>query len=438
MPDSGRPAAGRRWLGAVEGFYGPPFTHSARLELLEWLATHQFNCYAYGPKDDPYHRAQWRVPYPADEAARLGELVQRGAELGLDVALAISPGLDWKQGDEPALVAKLGALHDLGATVLAIAFDDVPPGGAELGDAHGRAVAAAVDALGDRDLRWITCPTDYATPDATPYLRAYVDRLPDGVEVMWTGPSIVSPHLLGADARRLAAQLGRPMLFAENFPVNDGAMSAVLHLGPYPDRSADVVDETTGVFCNLMPRARASRLGLAVAAAFWLDPERDREEAWRSCLDEFPGLEPLARASRGWADDGHGLDPELTAWAQSAAKGDDARLRAYLQSGCRAGLDPALADEIEPWLDQWDVESHAMQLALELLRRRPDRPADVAFVTAELWRRARGLPMQVFGTRWAYYPVTTWVDGSCQALPGALVAGENLTDRLCRLALVGR
>src|SRR5438105_2007354 len=175
--------ASTRWLGAVEGFYGPPFPHEERLELLEWLAGHHFNCYAYAPKDDPYHRRQWRLPYPEQETTQLRELVERGRQLGIDVALAVSPGVDWKEGDDVPLVAKLGTFRDLGATVLAVAFDDVPSGGQQLGDAHGRAVAGAVEALGD-GIRWVTCPTDYAAPVVTPYLEAYVKRLPPDVEVM--------------------------------------------------------------------------------------------------------------------------------------------------------------------------------------------------------------------------------------------------------------
>jgi hyaluronoglucosaminidase len=425
-----------RWLGAVEGFYGPPFAHADRLELIEWLAGHGFNCYGYAPKDDPYHRSRWREPYPTAELDQLAELVDHGVRVGIDVGLTLSPGLDWHEGDESVLIAKLRQFAELGARSLGIAFDDVPPGGAELGAVHGRAIAAAVDAIGT-GVRWLTCPTDYATPDATPYLEAYVAPLTDEIAVLWTGPSIVTPHMRGADARRVAEQLGRPVVFGENFPVNDGAMSAVLHLGPYPDRDADLVAATDGVFCNLMPRARASRVGLAVAAAFWTDPEGDREGAWRAAVAEQPGLQPLARASRAWADDGFGIDAELAGWADAAAAGDADALLAYLRGGCRSGLDPALAEEIAPWLDQWDAESQAMQFAIDVLRHAPDRPADVAFVTSELWKRARGMPMQVFGTRWAYYPVTTWRDGRFHALPEALVTGDNLTDRLCRLALTG-
>jgi hypothetical protein len=428
---------GSRWLGVVEGFYGPPLSHEDRLDLLAWVSRWGFNCYGYAPKDDPLHRRLWRQPYGDDERSRFRQLLARGRELGVEVALVLSPGLDWHEGDEAALVSKLRVFQDLGAEVLGVAWDDVPAGGADLGARHGAAVAAAVNGL-DGGVRWITCPTDYATATVTPYLEAYAAAVPPGVEIMWTGPSIVSPSVTAADAAGLAAGLGRPPLFAENFPVNDGAMSDVLHLGPYPERAAELVGATSGVFCNLMPRSRASWLGLALAARFWTNPEGDREAAWREVVAEIPGLGPLARACRTWACD-PALDRELEAWADAAlaTDGADTRLRDHLHAGCRAGLDPRLADELEPWLNQWDLESQAMQFALELLGRRPGRPADLAFVTSELWRRARNQPAQVFGVRWAYYPVTRWADGGFHAQPEALITGENLTDRLCRAALTG-
>ncbi|MEY2478569.1 MAG: hypothetical protein QOG87_3884 [Actinomycetota bacterium] len=424
-----------RWLGVVEGFYGPPLSHEDRLDLLAWVSRWGFTCYGYAPKDEPLHRQRWREPYGEADQARFGELLARGRELGVEVALVLSPGLDWRVGDEDALVAKMLVFRDLGAEVLGIAWDDVPPGGAELGKAHGLAVAAAVEALDD-GVRWITCPTDYATATVTPYLQEYAAAVPPGVEIMWTGPSIVSPSLTAADADRIADGLGRRPLFAENFPVNDGAMSDVLHLGPYPERPADLVPRTSGVFCNLMPRSRASWPGLALAACFWADPTEDREEAWREVIAEIPGLGPLAKACRSWAD-APDVDAELAEWADAAVAGDDARLWDYLVAGCRDGLDARLAAELEPWLDQWDAESQAMQFAIQLLRQRPGRPAELAFVTSELWRRARKLPAQVFGVRWAYYPVTEWADGRFHAVPDALQTGENLTDRLCRIALTG-
>ncbi|MFA5890319.1 MAG: beta-N-acetylglucosaminidase domain-containing protein [Actinomycetota bacterium] len=441
----------KRWLGAVEGYYGRPLDPRERIDLVRWLGAHGFNTFAHAPKDDPLHRRNWRDPYPAERLAEFAELVAEGERAGVAVAMVVSPGLDWTPGtDEAPLVEKLRSLAATGARALGVAFDDVPPGGAELGSAHAAAVAAAVDGLGD-GFRWVTCPTDYATDVATPYLRSFFAGLPEGVDVMWTGPSIVSPTVDADCAARLGQELGRPLLFAENYPVNDGPMAGVLHLGPYRGRDPRLPEVTTGVFFNFMSFPLASRVGLACGARFWQDPTGDPEAVWRECLREFPGIERLARASRAWIGDPD-PDAEIAGWVdQVIAGGDPQPLIEFLdvdlvkaiaeQPACeslRAELDPALAEEVAAWVDQWEAEAVAMRAAIEVIRTEPARRADYAFATAETWARARHARQQLFGVRWAYYPVTEWRDGSARAVPAALIEGENLTDRLCRFALEGK
>lgn len=419
----------RRWLGAVEGYYGPPLSHEERVELIRWLGTQGFNAYAYAPKDDPLHRERWREPYPEDRRALFRELVAEGRAAGLEVVLVVSPGLDWGDDDEAALAVKLEAFAEDGAQTLGIAFDDVPPGGAQLGAAHASGIAAAVKRLGD-GFEWITCPTDYASDRVTAYLRAYHDGLPDGVEVMWTGPSIVSPRVTGEMAAALGTELGRPLLFAENYPVNDGPMAGVLHLGPYRGRAPDLPAATSGVFFNFMSFPRASRLALAAGARFWRDPTGDPEAIWRECLAASPGLEPLARASRSWIGD-EGPDAGLASAAAAALDGDTAPLKAYIDAGVRDGLEPALAAEIEPWLAQWEAETLAMRYATMWLDE-PDRwGVEGPFAVAEAWARARHSRLQLFGIRWAYYPLVARAGDELLALPEALVTGANLTDLLC-------
>ena len=422
-----------RWLGAVEGYYGPPLGREARLDLVRWLGANGFNAYAHAPKNDPYHRDRWRDPYPPDDAAHLAEVVAAGRTSGVDVVLVVSPGLDWRTGDDEALARKLQALAGLGATALGVAWDDVPAGGADLGAAHGAAVRAAVEAV--PAARWVTCPTDYSATYATPYLRAFCEALPADVDVMWTGPGIVSPHVPEHAAANLAAELGRPLLFAENFPVNDGPMGGMLHLGPYPARPASLVEETRGVLLNFMSRPLASRVGLLAGAAFWTDPEGDREAAWEAAVARFPGLAPLARAARAWVDE-PGPDSDLLGCGLAALEGDG-RLQEYLEGGCRAGLASDLADEVAPWLEQWDTEAAAMLAAIDLWRAPDHEKPEKAQLVALLWGRARLSPYQLFGTRWAYYPVTDRAGDGLVPSANALVAGENLTDILCRAALTG-
>lgn len=353
--------AGRPWLAALEGYYGRPLDPQARVELVRWLPTVGYDAYVHAPKDDPYQRARWREPYPADALESLRAVAGACAEAGIGFGLTISPGLDWHLGDVAdvdRLTRKIESLQPLGPATIGIAWDDTPAGGGGLGADHGAAVATVADRIGRDAVRWFTCPVDYAVSTPTPYLEQFAAALGDGIEIMWTGPSVVTDDLAAEPAVSLAATLGRPLLFAENFPVNDVGMSPALHLGPYPHRAPAAMAATTGTIVNFMSRPRASRVGLALAAAAWLDPSADRVAAWREVIAAEPGLEPLARACRSWLDD-PGPDPELAEWAASAGP-DDRRLHDFLDRGCRDGLDPDLAVEVEPWLVAWEREAAVM------------------------------------------------------------------------------
>jgi hyaluronoglucosaminidase len=419
----------RAWLAALEGYYGPPLSHKERVALVQFLAAHDYDAYAYSPKDDPFAREHWREPYPADELAKFAELVAVCDDAGLELSMTMNPGLDWRVDDPSevdALTAKLEAFKKIGVRGLAVAWDDVPGEGAAVGASHGGAVATAFARLG-ADAEWFTCPVDYAASEPTTYLRAFADALPPEVGIVWTGTGIVSPRLTGADASGLSHALGRELLFGENFPVNDGGMAHVLHLGPYPTRDASFVAATKGAVVNFMHRPRASRVGLAVAARFWRNPEEDRYAAWEAVLAEFPGLEPLARACSSWVDNPE-PDRRLLEW-------DNAELEAFLAPGCRDGLDAALAEEVEPWLAQWEAEATAMQAALWLLG--SDAPVTMEEVGAMAlaWYEARRSETQAFGVRFAYYPVSARDGDRLVSDPVSVVEGTNLTDRLCRRAL---
>lgn len=74
-----------RFRGVVEGFYGTPWSHAARLRQLKFYGENKMNTYIYGPKDDPYHSSpNWRLPYPEKEAKQLKELVEVAKENEVD------------------------------------------------------------------------------------------------------------------------------------------------------------------------------------------------------------------------------------------------------------------------------------------------------------------------------------------------------------------
>jgi hyaluronoglucosaminidase len=420
---------GTDWLGCIEGYYGTPLTHDARRELMSWMSTKSLDVFAYAPKDDPFHRHKWREPHPSESMNELGELIEYGKNCHVAFCYTISPGLDWNEGDEGVLIEKLRSLRALGCESMAILWDDVPPGGTELGETHGRAVARVVEAIDG--VRWWTVGTDYAVGGPTPYLEALCKAVPDEVLVAWTGPYVVPLTISGAEASKLADVLGRKLLLWENFPVNDGPMSSVLHIGPYPERDAALVDASSGLLLNLMPQAKANRIGVTCGAAFWRDPNTDREAVWREALSELPGIEPLARASRSWVGS-PGPDPELVGWMTAAPV--DKRLRSYLEAGCRDGLDAELAEELAPWLDAWDTEAQAMLMCLDVLER-GYRSGPRGIGGGVLWTNARRQEKQVFGIRNAVYPVMQQRGKETTAHPRATAVSENLTDMLARRAV---
>ena len=94
------------WPAALEGCYGPPLSHEQRLTLIRWLPSGGLADYAY----DPFHRDQWRTPYPAGQLVRLAETLAAAQECGIELTLSISPGPDWRgeaEAQSPANVLRV-------------------------------------------------------------------------------------------------------------------------------------------------------------------------------------------------------------------------------------------------------------------------------------------------------------------------------------------
>ena len=414
------------WCGALEGFYGAPFAPADRRSFLTWLGAQGGRDYVYAPKGDPLLRDRWREPFP--DLTWFTNLAAHGAETGVRLSVVLSPGLDWAGEDDiPVLLAKLGSLRDAGIDSLGVAFDDVPRGGEELGRSHGRAVAAAVEAL--PGTRIAACPVDYAVRTATSYLRGFTAVLPPQVDLFWTGPSIVSPTITASDVMTLSRELaGRRLVLADNVPVNDGAMSGVLHLGPYPARDPRIPELTGGLLLNLMPMPLASRIGVAVGLAWWRDPTGDREQQWRHVVAKVPGLLPLARSCRSWLTD-PGADTELRTWALAAVDGDDRRLEDWFAAGCREGLAAAWQAELAPWLTTWELMAFGLGFALGVVRK--GDVVEAAFGVAEARRRMRAPEQQLFGIRDAVYPVTVQDGDLLRPDRAGVVEGHWLADEVC-------
>ena len=133
MPDRQRAALeppGDGFLaGAIEGFYGRPWSAVERLELFDWMAAFGLNTYLYAPKDDLKHRTLWRERYSPEEADALAGTIRDCSTRGLRFIYALSPGLDIRFGsaqDRASLRARVEQMLALGCEHFALLFDDIP------------------------------------------------------------------------------------------------------------------------------------------------------------------------------------------------------------------------------------------------------------------------------------------------------------------------
>jgi hyaluronoglucosaminidase len=262
--------------GIIEGFYGSPWTHEQRLDLIRFCGAEGLNAFVYAPKDDPWHRARWRDPYPEDELTRFAELVAASDRHGVEFAYAIAPGLDLDYGDEEelaTLLAKLDRLRSAGVRSFQLLWDDIESRAGADQAAFSNRVARELGAL-------VVCPVGYAGTGDSEYRRAFAPALDDMIVVYWTGPEVVSLAIareeLDAAVRRFA---GHELLIWDNYPVNDFAPET-LFLGPLRGRDPRLADgRCAGIVANGMLQATASKLALATVAEWARDPDAYEADA---------------------------------------------------------------------------------------------------------------------------------------------------------------
>lgn len=277
-----------RFRGVVEGFYGTPWSHQARLRQLAFYGANKMNTYIYGPKDDPYHSCpNWRKPYPAEEAGQIRELAAVAKENEVDFAWAIHPGQDikWNDEDRNLLLAKFENMYELGVRAFAVFFDDIT--------GEGTNPEKQAELLNDIDNRFvkvkgdvkplIMCPTEYNKSWSDPakgYLATLGTKLNPSVQIMWTGDWVIS-DITGEGLDWVNEKIRRPAYIWWNFPVSDYVRDHLL-MGAVYGLDTHAGNKMSGFMTNPMEHAEASKVAIFSVADYAWNPERfDSDASWR-------------------------------------------------------------------------------------------------------------------------------------------------------------
>jgi hypothetical protein len=285
--------------GIVEGFYGTPWSHADRLDVLRFEGQHGMNLYIYGPKDDPYHRKLWREPYPAEQLKHLSRLEETARENFVDLSFAISPGLSITYSSETdfqTLAHKLENVGKLGITNFALFLDDVPQDLVHpedkarfktLAQAHIQLINRLYDHLKSLSVknRLMVCPTTYTNEWGN---REYIRELGAGVNpeipLNWTGTEVIPRTITAVQAKEWEGYIRRKPLVWDNYPTNDNG-GWWLNLDPLRGRDPDLFTATQGLFSNPMNQAHATLIPLQTVADYlWNPPAYDPERSQRHAL----------------------------------------------------------------------------------------------------------------------------------------------------------
>ncbi|MEQ2255354.1 hypothetical protein ILYODFUR_013034 [Ilyodon furcidens] len=251
--------------GVVEGFYGRPWTMEQRKELFRRQQKWGLNTYLYAPKDDYKHRMFWRELYSVEEAEQLMTLVSAAKEHGIEFIYAISPGLDItfsNQKEVSALKRKLDQVTHFGCKSFALLFDDIDhnlcPADKEVFSSFAHAQVSITNEiyqyLGEPET-FVFCPTEYCgtfcypSVSQSPYLRTVGEKLLPSIDVLWTGPKVVSKEIPVESIEEVSKILRRAPVIWDNFHANDYDQKR-LFLGPYKGRSTELIPRLKGVLTN--------------------------------------------------------------------------------------------------------------------------------------------------------------------------------------------
>lgn len=433
--------------GVVEGSYGDMWSHDDEMDQMEFYGRVKFNSFIYAPKDDPYHRDQWKQLYPAARKAELAELVASAAQHHVRFTYALAPGLSIcysGAADYAALTAKYRSLYDIGVRSFSLPLDDLQDRWNCAADeqkygavSDQRVALAQVDLLNKVQREFLptlsgvaalqTVPAEYWDTDDSPYKSTFRTGLDERVVMMWTGVGVTPTSIEVSEAADAEHVWGRKPLVWDNYPCNDYDTAAGrLLLGPYAERKAGIDAHLTGITANPMNLPYASKVAVFGVADFtWNSPAYDPQRSVRqyaewlgggdaqtvAALLAFFDLNHLAPVSDEegdtWQDQAPVLARKLaefrTGWnsgdhhAAIDALWDYAEIIDQAPARIRSNtIDDGFARDAKPWLDASGLWSEALLTTLNGLSSRADgddEAADDRFAeSAELVRRAEAVP----------------------------------------------
>jgi hyaluronoglucosaminidase len=296
-----------------------------------------------------------------------------------------------------------------------LSFDDVKEGmkdkdrgiyGTDYAQAHMELANALLQEAKAADPKfelWFA-PTKYSGLKDNHYWQTLRGKLDPSIQVIWTGPAILSKSITSEQADQVAKLLGRKPLIWDNYPVNDYTYEIEkrpqLLMGPIEARDGTLSKHTAGLLANPMIQPEASKIALFTIGKYLQSPAAySPEQAWNEALQSMDGIgDPqkfalfctYSRASMLEEQNTHFLTQANVYWNEYVAPklkkqpineaGKTTLLTEFgalvdLPKSLRATMtNQGLWQEIEPWAQKLAKEGKIGLLAVKMLDLEPQDP----------------------------------------------------------------
>ena len=309
----------QKYRGAVEGYYGYPWSVEGTLSWFDFAKRYKMNIFLYGPKTDPYHLGQWDEDYPTEvteEEAEIGirtqdemrQFAEKAAQCNVDFVWVAHPAMkkpidftNEETVDEGVerLMAKFDHMYDLGVRQFGIFVDDITPSAAasscdmqiymlnqvqeKLYDTYNTEGAAPEDQV--KPLFFTPAWYTTITSGASTYMPRF-KNVHEDIEICFTGNNVFS-DISNVSASTFKNWIGRDPVMWWNYPVNDN-VDSVYYTNPIDHfYSLDAnPSNLKGVLSNPMNFSEASKVAFFGLADYTWNPGAfDAQENWENCFD---------------------------------------------------------------------------------------------------------------------------------------------------------
>ena len=302
--------------GFIEGYYGNPWSHEDRVDLMKFGSEIKMNQYVYAPKDDPLHNAQWRSLYDEEGLAKISALAQAGNESKCFFVYALHPFMNnainlsdsTYDSEVQVLKDKFAQVIEAGVRQIAILEDDAAGESAEhiarLMNDMNAWLYEMKKTYPDLKTDILYCPTCYMSTTNTK-LNTINNAVSSEIHFVMTGGKIwgeVSNEFADGFYNGLATDgEGRYPYMWVNWPCNDntktsqimGGHNYILHTGLDGNKYE-------GVILNPIQESEPSKVAIFTAADYcwqtW-DTTAEGDQAWEDAFKYIDHMTPIESES---------------------------------------------------------------------------------------------------------------------------------------------